>query len=120
MGGASRPEREGAEMPRVGDIRRWDFQSDVFRGEYRLVKRLTGRRWLAETVEPSDELIEEARAYYLDSESPYLGWHDPFGPERREATRQEALDQEILERIARAGVQFQVEIVSAAEFARHF
>lgn len=120
MGGASRPGREGTEMPKVGDVRRWDFQSDPFQGEYRLVTRLTGRRWVAEYAEPSDELIAEIQKFYLESEHPYLGYHDPFGPERREATRQEAFDQEVLERIERAGAQFELEIVSAAEFARHF
>lgn len=107
-------------MAKVGDVFRWDFQSDVFRGEYRLVESQGRNVWLAEYLEPSDELIAEATEFYLRSANPYLGYHDPFGPERREATRQEALDEEILDRIERAGQTFRVELVSAARWAEAF
>ena len=107
-------------MSKIGDVLKFDFQADVFRGEYRLIEDLGKGLFIAEHVEPSDELIAEATKYYLESESPYLGYHDPFGPERREATRQEALDEEILKRIDYAGETFRVELVSAARYAEMF
>lgn len=107
-------------MNRVGEIHYFDNQSDVFKGQYRIVEHLGGRNYLAEYMEPSDELIAEATDFYLNSPNPYLGYHDPFGPERREATRQEALDEEILERIDRAGQTFRIQFVSQAEWAEAF
>jgi hypothetical protein len=105
----------------TGSVHSFDFQADVFRGQYRVVSfdDRTGV-YTAEYVEPSDGLIEEARAYYLGSAEPYLSWHDPFGPERRRATRQESFDQEIIDRIDRAGQTFQVRFVSAESYAAAF
>jgi hypothetical protein len=104
----------------VGDVLKHDFQADVFEGEYRLVEDLGGGSWLAETVEPSDELIEAARVYYLEGQSPCLNYVDPFGPGRRRATRQESLDMEILERIERAGWTFKIQFTSRAKWAEMF
>lgn len=104
---------------KVGDVLKHDFQSDVFEGEYRLEEDLGGGSWLCANVEPSAELIEAARVYYF-GERPYLGYHDPFGPERREATPQEAWDHEILERIDRAGETFTIKFVSRAKWAEMF
>jgi hypothetical protein len=105
---------------KVGDVLTWDYQSDVFKGQYRLVENLGRGVWRAENLEPSDELIEAARAYYLDSENPYLDWIDPFGPERRRATRQESFDAEILVRIENAGHTFEIQFVSAERFNAAF
>ena len=107
-------------MPKVGDTAKWDNQSDVFQGEYRYVEHLGGNRWMIEYLEPSDELIEEIEEYYLRSPQPYLGWFDPFGPGRREATRQEALDEEVMERIERAGRRTEIRIVSREPWAAMF
>jgi hypothetical protein len=104
----------------VGSVHRFDGQSDVFHGEYRLVEDLGKGLFVAEYVEPSDALITEAEAFYLHSPQPYLGYHDPFGPERREATRQEALDQEIDDRIDRAGRTFRIRFVSQEAWAAAF
>lgn len=100
-------------------IRTWDLQSDFFRGQYRLIEDLGGGEWLAEHLEPSDELIAEAEAYYFGPD-PYLGYFDPFGPERRTATPQEALDEEILRRIDDAGETFKIKFVSSAAYAEYF
>jgi hypothetical protein len=110
-------------MAKVGDVHRWDYQADVFRGEYRLVENLGRDEWLAEYLEPSDELIEEATAYYLTADPSSwcaVGYHDPFGPERRLRTPQEALDAEILDRIERAGQTLRIRFVSAARYAEAF
>lgn len=107
-------------MAKVGDVLTWDLQSDDFQGQYRLVEHQGGRRWLAEYLEPSDELIDRITDYYLNSPSPYLSYVDPFGPGRRRATRQETLDQEIYARIERAGQTFPIEFVSAARYAEAF
>lgn len=105
---------------KVGDVITWDYQSDVFQGQYRLVEDLGRGTWRAEHLEPNDELIESARAYYLESEHPDLDWIDPFGPERRRATRQESFDMEILGRIKNAGHVFEVQFVSAERYAAAF
>lgn len=107
----------------VGNVLRWDFQSDVFRGEFRLLEHLRGSVWRAEYVEPLDALIEEAVAYFLSadpSSCAAMGYHDPFGPERRLRTPQEALDAEILDRIEQTGQQFEIAFVSEARWAEAF
>jgi len=106
--------------PAVGDILHFDFQSDDFRGQYRLIRDLGRGRFLAEYVEPSDELIDAVVNYYLNSPNPYLDFVDPFGPGRRRATRQEAADAEILRRIEYAGDTFTIEFVSAQRYAAAF
>lgn len=95
----------------VGDIRKWSFEADVFEGEYRIIEVLGSDRYRIERLEPSDELIERATHYYLESSRPYCGYVDPFGPNRREATRQEALDKEIMNRIELAGTTLDVRIM---------
>lgn len=103
----------------IGDVYKWDYQSDIFQGEYRIVENLGGGRWIIEDVEPSDELIDEVIHYYQQPGA-YLGWHDPFGPERRKATVQEAIDEEILTRIDRTGTRREVKFISAAQYASMF
>jgi hypothetical protein len=107
-------------MMKVGDVLKFDYQSDVFEGEYYLVEDLGGGCWLAANVEPSAELIEAARIYYFEDEHAYLGYHDPFGPERRVATRQEAWDEEIMNRIDRTGEMFKIQFTSRAKWAEMF
>lgn len=110
----------------VGDIRKWDFQSDVFEGEYRIVESLEGNRYRIERLEPSDELIERATAYYLESAHPYCGYAEPYNMDGsyssnwRKATRQEALDAEIMKRIDLAGTTLEIEITSNDRFASLF
>jgi hypothetical protein len=104
---------------KVGDIHKWDYQADVFRGEYRLIEDLGKGSWIIEYVEPSDELIDEAYAYYFGPGA-YLGYHDPFGPERREATPQEAFDEEIINRIDRAGQRMTIQFVSSDRYHAMF
>lgn len=105
---------------KVGDIHKWDYQSDVFRGEYRLVEDLGNGRWVIEHLEPSDEILEEIMQDYLYGLNPMLSYHDAFGPERRIQTRQEALDEEVMRRIDRAGERSEVRFVSAARYAEAF
>jgi hypothetical protein len=104
---------------KVGDIHKWDYQADVFQGEYRLVEDLGKGSWIIEDLEPSDELIDEAYTSYF-SPGAYLGYHDPFGPERRVATPQEAFDEEILHRIDRAGQRREIQFVSSARYHAMF
>lgn len=103
----------------VGDIFTSDYQSDIYEGQYRLVEDQGNGNWVAEYVEPNDELIERVRVDMF-SEHAYLGYHDPFGPERRIATPQEAFDKEICDRIDRAGRRFELRFVSSATYAAMF
>lgn len=112
--------RRGTGMLQVGQVMKWDHQSDVFHGEYRLVKDLGGGKWEIEELEPSDELIDEVLDYYLNAAHPYLDYVDPFGPGRRRATRQESADQEIMNRIDRAGTIKVIQFVSQERWASAF
>jgi len=56
---------------KVGDVITWDYQSDVFQGQYRLVEDLGRGTWRAEHLEPNDELIESARAIQFVSAERY-------------------------------------------------
>lgn len=105
--------------PEVGDVFEFDFQSDMFCGSYRLVESLGGNRWIAEHVEPSDELIELIEAYYFKP-GVYLDIYDPYGPNRREKTPQEAFDDEVLQRIERAGERFNLTFVQMPVWAEMF
>jgi hypothetical protein len=110
-------------MVKVGDILTWDYDSDVYQGQYRLIMDLGRNTFEAEHLEPSDELIDRVAQYVFNADPESfcaMGYHDPYGPERRLRTPQEALDAEILDRIERAGTTFKVEIVSRERFASHF
>lgn len=37
-------------MAKAGDILRWSFQADIYRGQYRLIKHLGGGKWEIETI----------------------------------------------------------------------
>jgi hypothetical protein len=103
----------------VGQILRHNFQADVYQGEYMLVEDLGGGKWVVENLPPSEELIEAVYAYV--STSPHhLGYFDPFGPGRREMTRDEAWVAEIEDRMASAGRRSTVQFVSRAAYAAHF
>lgn len=107
--GATVTPRRHKQYLEVGTVHAWDYQSDVFEGEYEIVAfhAETGE-YTARHLEPSDELIAKATEHYLTSEGVYLDYVDPFGPGRRLATRQEALDMDILERIEKAGTEFRL------------
>lgn len=87
--------------PQPGDIRTWNFQSDVYGGRYQLVRHLGGQKWEAVRLEPSDEEID-------------LILNDKWGgtDEQKEAT--------VLRRIEDAGTTFQLRLVSSDEWARYF
>jgi hypothetical protein len=41
----------------AGEVRRFDFQSDIYRRRYRLVEDLGGGRWLVEILEIEDAVL---------------------------------------------------------------
>jgi hypothetical protein len=110
---------------RAGEIRKFDFQSDVFEGEYKLVEKLEGNIWLIENLPPSDEMIARIEEVYRGGHM-YLGYHDPFGPERRKREFanpddvQAAIDEEINERRERAGEQTRMRFVSREKWNEMF
>jgi hypothetical protein len=87
--------------PAPGDIRHWDYQSDIFQGRYQLVAESTAVKglWTAMRLEPTDAEIDQIMA----CDSPYLGG-----------------EREVLARIDQAGTTFEIRLVSAASFHRHF
>ena len=104
---------------RAGDVVEYDFQADVFRGRFRLVERVGRNRWLVEDLEPDEAETNRILDYYTSADA-YLGYHDPFGPERRQATPDEAFEREIAERRERAGRRHEIEFISAARYAEYF
>jgi hypothetical protein len=104
---------------KIGDIMTWDYQSDIYGGQYRLIEDLGGGRFVAEYLEPSDEVIDRIINDFMDGHG-YLDYIDPFGPNRRRVTAQESLDMEIMQRIERAGQTFKIQIVSAATYHAAF
>lgn len=111
--------------PEIGQIRKTDFQADIFEGEYEIVADLGDGTWEIRYLEPSDEVLDRIESIYR-SGGFYLGYVDPFGPGRRELDRNDPADvefammREIEERIERAGSTSRIRFVSAAEHARHF
>jgi hypothetical protein len=89
-----------------------NFQSDVYRGEYQLIKRVSGNVWECEYLAPDaamlDEMIDHA---IVEDEN---GWWGEFRGDL------DAVQQEWDRRVARTGERFRVRLVSAAEFAAHF
>jgi hypothetical protein len=87
--------------PQAGDILTWDYQSDIYQGRYQLVAESTTTKglWTAMRLEPTDAEIEEI----LADEGSYCGG-----------------EREVLDRIDQAGTTFQIRLVSAASFNRHF
>lgn len=102
-----------------GDIGTWDFQADMFQGQYRFVEQTGRNEWIIEQLPPSEELIERAFQHY-SSPGAYLGIHDPWGPERRDNTPEEAWVEEITNREERAGEQMKIRIVSRATYDAAF
>jgi hypothetical protein len=91
-------------MAKVGEIRTWNFQSDVYGGRYQLVRHIEGDLWEAMHLEPSDEELEAI----LSDVS--LTWEGS-------ARFQEEC---ALHRIENAGTLFQLRIVSSDQFATYF
>lgn len=94
----------------VGDIRQWDFQADVFEGEYRLVEDLGGGRWIIEALAPSDALIDRVLAIAAGQEASGASWMSSMAE----------VEREIAERQARAGEQMTVQFISSAQYAEAF
>ena len=99
----------------VGQVRRFDYQSDIFRAEYRLVEHLGGNRWLAEYLPPSDEAIEEIlEGAILEHDKGYE--YGYFG----RGDKLELAEREIARRQADAGSTFTISIVSRDAWAAMF
>lgn len=80
----------------VGDERRMDFQSDVFRSWYRLVENLGGGVWRCERMPITDEMLDEMIA------DPYMS------------------DDEIARQIDAVGTTFETRFVSSERWAAMF
>lgn len=82
-----------------GDIHTWDYQADVFGGQYRLVADLGKGVWEIEHLEPSDETLDAIQRLATDDAD-------------RERT--------ISDRIADTGTHTTIRFVSAARYAEAF
>lgn len=107
--------RNQTPAPQVGEIRQFNFQADVYGGRYRLVKHLGGTSWEAEHVEPSDEEIDAI----MNDPSEYAGGGVYIMPDGS-AVFPKGREETALARIDQTGARFNIRIVSAAEFSRHF
>lgn len=106
-------------MYTVGQTYQWDMQADVFQGSFKVVADLGGGLFEIERLEPSDEMLDRIEAAYA-SGNVYLGYVDPYGPGRREATPAEAAEIEIERYIALTGTRSKIRAISRAEYDRSF
>lgn len=83
-------------MLKPGQIKHFDFQSDIYQMRYELVENLGGNVWKCRYLEPTDEQVEMVLA-------------DKYGGEAA-----------VLELIDRAGTTFETRFISAAAYAEYF
>jgi len=90
-----------ATKPKPGDIRHFNFQSDIYELPYELVELIDPKRnlWRCRYAEPSLDKIEEI----LNDPNPYCGG-----------------EAEALQVIDRIGKEFEVRLVSHEEWSRAF
>lgn len=92
----------------VGDVRTWDYQSDIFQGEYKLVENLGGSLWRAEHLPPSEAVIDRILEVAVN------------GRPGQWMTTIEEVECEIADRVRRAGTTFEIRLVSLRQWAEMF
>ncbi len=95
--------RKPAPRHHAGQVLTWDFQADIFAGQYQLVERTGPSQWVAVHLPPSEAEIQSIR------EDPLFGGDSP-----------ESAEEEIRRRFDRAGQPFPIRFVSAREYAEYF
>jgi hypothetical protein len=121
---------------KAGDIKRWDFQSDIYGGRYRLIEKVAGKpgTWVIERLGPDEQTIDAIVAHYLNVEA--NGWMttpiwdktwaecDQAAGERPQQTGWTTPEQDMMDELARyeaqAGERTTIKFVSHQEWARHF
>ena len=78
----------------VGDVLTFDFQGDIYRGQYRLLEHLGKQVWRAEHLPVTDEQLAEMEKYETE--------------------------EYILSRVDEAGKTFEVRLVSREEYSKYF
>jgi hypothetical protein len=100
-------------MAKLGEIRRFDSQADIWRTQYRLVEHTGGDLWVAEMLAPEphvlDEMIEMAAAEETNGHWGMFGTDKVAGVEREWAAL-----------LADEGRRFKVRLVSSARYAEMF
>lgn len=100
-------------MAKLGDVLRFDLQSDVWRTQYRLVADLGRGLWEAEMLAPEakvlDEMIEMAAIEETAGHWGMFGTDKVAGVEREWAAL-----------LADEGRRFKVRLVSSARYAEMF
>jgi len=96
--------------PQVGDVRTWDFQSDTFRGQYRLISHDGGDLWTAERLAPTDEICEAILAYACSVDPATHSWMSDL----------DQVEAEIEYRRWEAGSTFKIRLVTRDQFDRAF
>lgn len=93
----------------AGQVRTWDSQSDDWQGQYRLLEDLGSGRWLAEHLAPAADLQDRMVVAAIDAEE--RGWSYPC---LDDCARMWA------DRVADAGRQFEIRLVSRQAYAEMF
>lgn len=91
----------GTSAHQVGDVHRFDFQADVWRGRYQLTERHDDGSWTCTRLDDDDEIIDAI----LASDDPYCGGAD-------EVLRRIELNAEC--------PTIRMRFVSRDQYARHF
>lgn len=121
-------------MPEVGEVTRWDSQSDSWMQQYRYVEDLGENRWVIETLPPDDEVLERIFDHYVLAEREGFGtmpiWDKTWSECDKDAgehpaiightTHAQELEREIRRAEERAGVRMEIQIVSSEQWHQHF
>lgn len=119
---------------KVGEVYRWDFQSDVYGGQYKVIAHLGGDRYEIEDLPADDQTIEAIFDYWAAMEadgamtSPI--W-DKQWSECDEAkgehpqrigwkTYEQMLEEDLARYAERAGRRSVCRFISAARYAEYF
>lgn len=121
---------------KAGEIRRHDFQADIWRGRYQVIEKVAGERnaWVCETIPDDDEIIDAIIDFWADQEakgtqtSPIWSktWAecDESKGERPERigwkTHEQMLTEELEHRAYFYGHRSKVTFVSSSRYAEYF
>jgi hypothetical protein len=121
-------------MPEVGEIARWNGQSDVNEQQYRYTRHVGGNRWEIEILPPDDEVYDRILSWtaYREAQGSRTTpiwdkeWSecDTDAGEHPQITGWTTYEQELEKEIRRAeewaGTRMEIELVSRDEWAKHF
>jgi hypothetical protein len=121
---------------RAGNIYRWDFQADVYGGQYKLIERVPGKAstWMVERMPADDQTVSAIVDFYAGEEArggmttPVWDktWAecDEAAGERPQRIGWTSYEDDMMAELARyeelAGTRMQLTFVSSRRYAEYF